>query len=500
MGQRKIGILLSYSNIIVKNLVLIIYTPILLKYLGKSEYGLYQIANSVISNLTILNMGFSFAYIKFYTQASISDRKDAVKKLNGTYLLIFTVIATLSLTIGFWLVGHTSYFFSSTLSQAELHLAQRLMSLMVINITISFFGSVFDSSIMAHEQFKFQQSRQLIQSLLLPALTTPLLIFSDLGAISIVLIQTLLSMYIFILNLSFCVKKLHMKFTFKGLEFSLVKEIGSFSFFIFLNQVFNQINENGPTFILGMLVSTSQVAVYSITNQLKALFFTLSQSLTNIFIPKVNQIVHHSNDRSILLDLMIKIGRLQITILGFIFGGFIVAGKFFLLMWVGKGYEDSYYLLISIVIPLMFPLSQNLGIEIQRAMNKHVFRSIVLTLFALLNILITYLAVKYWGIGGSTLGYIISLTAGNFLLMNWYYSAKLKFDMKLFWRKVSPMFIPFVFSTIINLGVIKFFPISDFVSFLRGIITYCLTYMLIGYKLINEEERHMFQITKKKSH
>ncbi len=42
------------------------------------------------------------------------------------------------------------------------------------------------------------------------------------------------------------------------------------------------------------------------------------------------------------------------------------------------------------VVPSIIPLSQNIGIEIQRAMNKHIFSSITYSLFAILNIIITF--------------------------------------------------------------------------------------------------------------
>ncbi|EKP95928.1 hypothetical protein LCA211_3090 [Lacticaseibacillus casei 21/1] len=53
------------------------------------------------------------------------------------------------------------------------------MALMILNIAISFISSVFDSFIMANEQFRFQRSRQLLQTFLAPILTIPL-VFSGL--------------------------------------------------------------------------------------------------------------------------------------------------------------------------------------------------------------------------------------------------------------------------------------------------------------------------------
>ena len=56
-SERKFAVVLSYTNIILKNLIVFLYTPFLLKYLGQSEYGIYQMTNSVIMGLSVLSMG-----------------------------------------------------------------------------------------------------------------------------------------------------------------------------------------------------------------------------------------------------------------------------------------------------------------------------------------------------------------------------------------------------------------------------------------------------------
>ena len=57
INQRKAGVILSYAGEIVKILVNLIYTPIMLRLLGQSEYGLYQLVYSVVSYLSLLSLG-----------------------------------------------------------------------------------------------------------------------------------------------------------------------------------------------------------------------------------------------------------------------------------------------------------------------------------------------------------------------------------------------------------------------------------------------------------
>ena len=65
----KIGAILGYVNMIVSLLVSFLYTPILLKHLGQSEYGLYALVASIIGYLSVLDMGFGNAMIRFVSKS-----------------------------------------------------------------------------------------------------------------------------------------------------------------------------------------------------------------------------------------------------------------------------------------------------------------------------------------------------------------------------------------------------------------------------------------------
>ena len=93
-NQKKYGIIISYVSQLVHILTNIIYVPIMLRILGKSEYGLYQLAAAVVSNLSILSMGFSSAYIRFYSKEKEKKNEQGISRLNGMFMTIFLVPET----------------------------------------------------------------------------------------------------------------------------------------------------------------------------------------------------------------------------------------------------------------------------------------------------------------------------------------------------------------------------------------------------------------------
>lgn len=481
--ERKIGALLSYSNIIIKNLINFIYTPFLLKYLGQSDYGLFQMTNSVILSLSLLSMGFSSAYVKFYVSYKVKSEFEKIKKLNGMYLLMFLFMGFIAGIIGFFLVMNIESIFNRSLTTQEIITTKQLMIIMTINIVLTFPSSVFDSNIMVNEKFIFQQIRQLLQSILVPIIAIPMILLG-VGVLSIGITQTVVTLIFLLLNISFCVRKIDMRFNFKDLPLPLLKELALFSFFVFLNQIVDLVNNNAPNFILGVLQGAKQVAIFSIAIQLKNMFFMLSTSLSSIFIPKINELVNKNETKNSLTDLMIRVGRIQMTILLFILGGFIILGKYFINLWAGNENQFAYVLVIIMVFPSIIPLSQNVGIEIQRAMNKHIFRSIVCTIFAVINIILTILGTYYIGLVGATIGYITSIVCANGILMNWYYHNKIGLNMNRYWKETINVIIPFLITVIILLAVSKYIPITSIYTFLVFGVIYVLVYLTMYWNFV----------------
>ena len=100
MNQRKLGTIISYLQMVLTMVVSVIYTPYMIQKLGRSEYGLYNTVASTISMLSILNLGFSSGYIKYYSVYKKNKDTASISRLNGLFIQIFSIIGLIALTCG----------------------------------------------------------------------------------------------------------------------------------------------------------------------------------------------------------------------------------------------------------------------------------------------------------------------------------------------------------------------------------------------------------------
>ena len=192
-SQRKAGALLGYANIVVKNLVNLVYTPMLLSFVGQADYGVYQTTNSFVFSLTLLTFGFSEAYVRFYTLKRTRGTEEGIRVLNGMYLMLYAVICSVVLALGLMFAVNVGTFFSGSFTPDQVGLAGELVAIMACNVALTLFSTVFDAYIVAHEQFRYQQTRQMFTSLATPGVAFVLL-SQGLGAVGVSLAQLSVTM------------------------------------------------------------------------------------------------------------------------------------------------------------------------------------------------------------------------------------------------------------------------------------------------------------------
>lgn len=493
VNQLKVGVILSYASMLANNIISILYTPIMLRLLGRSEYGLYSLVSSVVSNLSLLNLGFSSAFMRFYSKYKVNNDEEGMARLNGMFTIIFSIISLVTIIAGSFLVLNVENIFEKSLSASEINTARVLMVLMVFNMAITFPDNVLNSNITANECYLFQKTVMLLRSILNPFLTLPLLLMGY-KSISLVAVTTLLTVFSIVLHLWYCFKKLKIKFIFKGFDFSLLKEIWAFSFFIFLNMITDQINWSVDKFILGMISGTTVVAIYTIGAQINNYYLSFSTSVSSVFIPKVNRIVAKNNDNNELTKLFTKVGRIQFIVMSFILTSFTIFGKYFIRVWAGEGYETSYYIALILIVPVTIPLIQNVGIEIQKAKNMHRFRSVLYASIALCNILLSIPLAKAFGGVGSAIGTSIAILVANCIIMNIYYHKKVGLDMIYFWKQIGEFIKALIIPIIAGAFIMFVIGVDSIPKFILLAIVYSCIFMFSMWKFgMNNSEKDLFR-------
>ncbi|MFR5273306.1 oligosaccharide flippase family protein [Intestinibacter bartlettii] len=490
-NQRKLGIVLSYVTLIISNLISIFYTPIIIRHLGQSQYGLFNLGNSVVGYLSILNLGLGSTIVRYIARYRFNKDEETENKLNGNFFIMYNIISLVVVLVGIFIIVNTNFIFKQNMSISELQEMKTILILMVFNLAFTFSTNLFGAVIVAYERFVFLKITTIIWTIISPMMTYPFLLMGY-KAVMLTIVNTVINCLTIVTYMIYFFVVLKKKLTFGKLDKDLVREMVKYSLFIALGMIVDRIYWSTDQIILGITSGTVLVAVYSVGTNFGGYYQTFSTTISSVFGARVTQLVDSNSDNEELTDLLIKVGRIQYMVLGLILSGFILYGRQFIYFWAGKGYENAYIIALLLMIPMTIPLIQNIALTIIQSKNKHIFRSIIYLIIALINIVFSYFASLKWGAIGCAFISCMSYIVGNGFVINWYYYKKIGLNIPRFWREIMGISKAVIICLIIGVLLNNYFDTYNLKLLLVLIIGYTLIYTILTYLMsMNDYEKCM---------
>lgn len=491
MNQIKAGAILNYIIIALNAILGLCYTPYMLRMLGQNEYGLYSLVASIIAYLTLLDFGFGNAIVR-YTAKFIAENNH-IKQWNmfGMFLIIYSTIGLVALIGGMGMYFNVDLLFDKTMSPEDLSQAQTMMILLTINLAFTFPLSIFSAIITAYENFVFQRIVNIIR-IILTTLVMVLLLYVGYKAIALVVVQTIFNLLTLVINYIYCKRKLRVKIYFKKFDWSFIKEISGYSFWIFLNAIVEKIYWGTGQFILGATIGTVAVAIFSIGILLQQMFSQFSSAIASVLLPKITTMVSLRNDDNELSQIFLSTGRLQSLVLTIILSGFIIFGHQFILIWAGDDYSPTFIIALIFYISLYTPLIQNTGVSILQARNKLKFRALSYVLISVLSVISQIMFSKSWGAIGCAIAVGGCLFFGQGIIMNVYYQKVQNIDIIVFWKSILKMNICPLILTIAGYYAVGNILINSYSMLFLAIAIYLIVYLPMIFRFsMNDYEKSL---------
>ena len=264
-NQLRLGAVLSYLNMAIGSLIPMFYTPVMLQLLGQDEYGLYKLAGSVTSYLSLISFGIGSAVVRYFTKYIAEGDKEGEENIFGLFNIIFSIIAAIAVVAGLIISFNLNLIYSNSLSQSQLFEMQILVIVLTLNIAISFLCSPQNAAVTSHEKFIFLQVINILTTVVTPVANL-IALFLGFKSIGLTVSSLILNIIIRIVYTLYVRRILDLKPRYNNLPKNLIKEILLFSFWIFVANIVDQLYATTDTVIIGAVpvLATVGVAIYNI--------------------------------------------------------------------------------------------------------------------------------------------------------------------------------------------------------------------------------------------
>jgi O-antigen/teichoic acid export membrane protein len=481
-SQIKAGAIISYVSIGINILIGLLYTPWMISSIGKEDYGIYILATSVIT-IFLFDFGLGSAVTRFISRYLAEKRVDKVNKFLG-------IVAKLYLSIDLFFVCILSgvYFFIpeiyKELTPDEIEKFKVVYVIVASYSILSFPFIPLDGVITAHEKFVQLKLAELFNKIFV-VVTMAACLWVGYGLYALVLVNTVAGILTILIKLVVIRKCTEVELDISYRNKNELKEIASYSGWVTVTALAQRLIFNIAPTILGIVSGSVEIAVFGIAMTFEGYVFSFANALNGLFLPRVTHLTLNDDGNSV-LPLMIRVGRIQIFIIGLLILGFVGVGHDFINLWIGPDFSSVYECTIFLIIPSFFFLPQLIGSNAILAQNKVKSQAYVFLIMGLFNVIVGYFLADRFGALGFSISVFLAYTIRT-IGTDIIFKRNLNIDVLSFFKEsFLSMSQAVILALIMTILIYVYIPADNWVMFcvkaMLVVLSYLFSFWFFGFK------------------
>lgn len=485
--QLKIGAAISYIAIAFNIISGLLYTPWMVETIGKSQYGLFTLAHSVIT-LFLVDFGLSSATGRYLSKYNaVGDREGAERFLGAIYKLYLLIdgVILCALTVVFFLIDRIYV----NLTPAELEQFKVVYVISALFSVVNFPFVTFNGILTAYEKFVSLKLADLLYRVFNIAFTVVALL-RGYRLYALVTVHAVVGLLNLAIKFVIIRKTVPLKANFRKTEKGIYRDIFGFSVWVTVSSLAMRLIFNITPSILGIVASTAAIAVFGIVNTIEGYTYTITTAINGMFMPRIAKILAGDNKEENLNRLFVGVGRFQLAVNGLIVVGFAVLGRHFIHLWMGEGYEQAYAGILLVLIPGLFYNPLQIGNTTMVVEKKVRSMALVHLATGCINVALSFPLSKLLGVTGACISICVAYVARD-ILLHIIYHRQLPLDILAFMKTCyGQMAAPIIVTTLCGLGLNYLVPDADWAVFvLKGILVTAVYAVLICMLGLKRSER-----------
>ncbi len=448
--ELKVGAIIAYLTIAINIISGLLYTPWIVKQIGDSDYGLYTLANSLI-NLFLFDFGLSAATARFVSKYLAEGRQDKVDRILGViYKLYFIIDAVICVVLVFISIFLEKIY--TNLTPEEIVRFRVVFIISAVFALVNFPCVTFTGILNAYEKFIALKIADALYRIFSVIITIVALLCGG-GLYALVLVQVIVGLLVLLFKFYIIKTKTAIKINFAYKEKGLYGELFGFSLWITISTLAQRLVFGITPSIMGVVSNTSAIAVFGIVATMENYIHLITTALNGMFMPRISRIFAEENYTAKLNNLIVKVGRFQFIIHGLIVTGFLLVGKDFVYLWLGKSYGAAYYGILLVTAPNLFYYSLQIANTAMMIKNHVKIQAITNVAVGVLNVVLAFIWSRNYGVIGACMSIFTVYVIRNvgYIIA---YRKFLKMDItKVFKECYLPMGIPMLITIALGVGL-----------------------------------------------
>ena len=342
----KVNVLISWIAHAVTLGIGFFLMPYILLTVGDGTYGTWLFLNSIAGHTGLLYLGFGDAISRFTSNYLAEKNWSELNKTASCITSVYFGSACVALFAGLVIAFIAPWIYDwPGQSISEVRFA---IVLLALNAAISIGGSSFGGLLMGIQRFDVERGIVIVLNIARLILT---LIFlqADYGLVTLASIFLLLTVLENIATATMAFRLIPtLRLRFSDLKKSVYKKCFSFSMFTFLSLIAEHIIYMTDTILIGYFLGPIAVVPYYIAFRLCDMVRIPIVQIGFVFLPKAGEL-HSKNQGDKLRQLICQGFGIAFLLVGSAFIGACFFSDTMIRVWIGSGYDASYFIVLILI-------------------------------------------------------------------------------------------------------------------------------------------------------
>jgi len=340
------NILTNYATVFLVAVAGLVTTPIMLKYLGVAEYGIWVLAGSVVGYLEILELGFGTATTKLIAEDADKRTERVLRTLN-TNVFVLTVMGFLALIGGLVMSYYAPAWFNvpPDLESAT----QKAFVILTVAIAVSIPFDTFGGALNAYQRLDLLSLTNMWRALG-AAIGGAVVAVLGGGVVAVTLVTAIFGMSAHLLRWRMLRRIIPgLRLSLRLVERAQIGLTAKLSWWFMLRDAAVVVTQRLDLVVVGVMLGLHAVAAYSIGLKLAQMGMKAMQPFSALFFPRASGLAAEGDVRG-LGALLVDGTRVSLAVANPIMLLLSILAWPLVVAWVGDGLGDAVPVLVLLAL------------------------------------------------------------------------------------------------------------------------------------------------------
>jgi O-antigen/teichoic acid export membrane protein len=383
-----------------------IQAPIVVLGLGNTWYGIWVLVNQLTGYTWLFDIGIREAVVRYVSKHHIRKEFNTINEIVSSAIYLYLLISLTTMLLILALVILLPYLFK--LGSDVSTTARTALFIVGLNIAINWFFNAYVGILIGLQRFDiFQKIGMCLGGV--NFILVVIFIKAGFGIVALSLTGLGVSMVSNVLVYWQC-KKLLPEFRLLrfGGKIPQFKKLINYGKYVFLNNIGLKVVQGSSVLMIGIFLPVSAITIFAIPSQLINYMGNLVSTAMGVLNPLISELESQRDMVKIRTTLVrgTKFSLLVGLPVGLVY---LIMGKSFISLWMGKEYgEGGAQVLIILTAATLVALAHHVMGNVLLGMSRHKIVAYVHIAEAVVNIIMTVIFIKMWGLVGAALGMAIA--------------------------------------------------------------------------------------------